>query len=436
VFAPYRKNDPELTRIEELIEKNELANAATSLNALRERSPQDPRIYSIGARLALVANNPEAALKSSDIALQLAPGWPRAYAQRARALGRLERFSECLDACARAVEGDPRLLGPVELAVDAGRRLGNLEVPEALLRKVQAVDPENRRIWLGLGRFLHRYKDEEAATWLERVLAVEPDNVDAMLTLSVLRFEAGNREAALPLIERAYAARPEDETIRFQHARISGAQDAQVPSSMVEDLFDGYAERFDQQLVSQLGYRLPRIVAERIKQRYANKNFNVLDLGCGTGLFGRVLGKVEGYFIGVDLSQKMLEKAAEVGVYDRLHHVDVVEALNATEANEYEVIVANDVLVYIADIEPFVKGTYKVLRPNGVAYFSCELATAEEPPVILRATQRYAHRVDSVRAMCERAGFSSIDIEEFVVRTDHGAPIQSFLVTVTKASTT
>jgi predicted TPR repeat methyltransferase len=192
------------------------------------------------------------------------------------------------------------------------------------------------------------------------------------------------------------------------------------------------SDRFDQQLVTQLGYRLPQIVAEKIKARYPDKRINVLDLGCGTGLLARTLGSVQGYFVGVDLSKKMLEKAAEVGVYHRLHQADVVEALEATDANEYEVIAANDVLVYLADVAPFIHGAHKVLRPSGALYFSCELAKDIEPPVVLRESQRYAHRIDAVRSVCESAGFKSIEIEPMVVRTDRGVPVESFLVTATK----
>jgi tetratricopeptide (TPR) repeat protein len=228
VFAPFRKNDPEITRIETLIQQNDLPSAATALNNLREIAPNDPRVYSVGAFLAFAAKNPEAALKSANHALMLAPGWPRALAQRARALGFLVRLDECLAACAEAVDGDPTLLGTVELAVEVGRRVGNLEVPEALLRKVHAADPENQRIWLGLGRFLHRYKNDESAKWLERVLAVQPGNTDALLTLSVLRFESGDVAAATPMIERAYAMKPDDEAVRFQYERIVGKQAAQV----------------------------------------------------------------------------------------------------------------------------------------------------------------------------------------------------------------
>jgi predicted TPR repeat methyltransferase len=51
---------------------------------------------------------------------------------------------------------------------------------------------------------------------------------------------------------------------------------------------------FDQHLVGGLGYRLPKLVAERILQWHADRKLNVLDLGCGTGLLGVCLGRIDG----------------------------------------------------------------------------------------------------------------------------------------------
>lgn len=118
---------------------------------------------------------------------------------------------------------------------------------------------------------------------------------------------------------------------------------------------------FDHALVDKLSYKLPTIVADRVRARYPELELNVLDLGCGTGLFGAALGKVTGSLVGVDLSDKMLQHAARRGVYSRLYAVDVVEALRQNLDGSYHVVVATDV-VYVADIRPFVKESFRVLQ--------------------------------------------------------------------------
>lgn len=121
---------------------------------------------------------------------------------------------------------------------------------------------------------------------------------------------------------------------------------------MNRQLFDNMAESFDQHLVTELGYRLPRVVADKILWRDSlERTLNVLDLGCGTGLLGACLGfYFDGFLIGVELSSKMIEQAARHDVYDRFHTVNLLDALRETPASIYEVITAMDVFVYVGDI--------------------------------------------------------------------------------------
>ena len=46
----------------------------------------------------------------------------------------------------------------------------------------------------------------------------------------------------------------------------------------------------------------------------------MLDLGCGTGLLGQILEEKYGFenMVGLDLSEEMLAKAREKGIYKRL----------------------------------------------------------------------------------------------------------------------
>ena len=76
----------------------------------------------------------------------------------------------------------------------------------------------------------------------------------------------------------------------------------------------------------------------------------VLDLGCGTGLLGLMLGKIAGSMIGVDASIKMIEQAEKHGVYDRFHTVNLLDALRETDASQYHVIAALDVFIYVGDL--------------------------------------------------------------------------------------
>jgi predicted TPR repeat methyltransferase len=195
-----------------------------------------------------------------------------------------------------------------------------------------------------------------------------------------------------------------------------------------------YAPTFDNHLVGALGYRIPKIVAERIRVAYPDLRINILDLGCGTGLLGAYLGPIQGYFVGVDLSTAMIEKARALGVYQRFHTVDVNDALEATDAEEYEVIVANDVLCYIGDPKRTIRGAHKVVRNGGAFYFTCESAHDDEADFVLQSTERFKHSKKAIERECRSAGFSNVVIEEMSLRSEAGEDVLGFLVTAHKSA--
>lgn len=69
----------------------------------------------------------------------------------------------------------------------------------------------------------------------------------------------------------------------------------------------------------------------------------VLDLGCGTGLLGHVLKEKYGFdnIVGLDVSEEMLARAREKGVYKRLVCSYVTnERVDDIENAEYDAVVA------------------------------------------------------------------------------------------------
>ena len=92
-----------------------------------------------------------------------------------------------------------------------------------------------------------------------------------------------------------------------------------LPGQKSADLYDRWAEDYDQDLVDEWGYVAPRIVAETMLEVCADKRAQVIDLGCGTGLSGAALTS-RGYECvdGLDASAGMLEQARRKGLYRSL----------------------------------------------------------------------------------------------------------------------
>ncbi len=111
---------------------------------------------------------------------------------------------------------------------------------------------------------------------------------------------------AQALLQRAYSLRSDNES---------------------RALYRDWAATYDQTMVDALQYRSPTVVAEMLRPHLAGTQARVLDIGCGTGLAGRVLA-AHGFTAigGLDLSPEMAQVASDSGAYCAF----VMADLNAT----------------------------------------------------------------------------------------------------------
>ncbi len=94
-----------------------------------------------------------------------------------------------------------------------------------------------------------------------------------------------------------------------------------------------------------------------------NKNSEVLEVGCGTGLILKEITKKTKKAVGIDLSENMLLKAKE-----RNLEVYKSDAQNMPfEDNSFNVVYSFKVLAHIENIEETLKEIKRVLKPNGIA---------------------------------------------------------------------
>ncbi|MEM8977225.1 MAG: class I SAM-dependent methyltransferase [Pseudomonadota bacterium] len=77
-----------------------------------------------------------------------------------------------------------------------------------------------------------------------------------------------------------------------------------------------------------MGFRLPILAAAFFARWVPVDNAQILDAGCGTGLAAENLW-ILGYrnLVGIDLSEAMLAKAQELGVFSQLHRMVMGDAL-------------------------------------------------------------------------------------------------------------
>ncbi len=418
-----------LKQVESDIRAGNLKAAAERLNLLQREAPRDARIFLMGISLAETAGNSAAAIQSAVRATEVAPHLSVVVIELAGVLARHGQLDRALEEADKAVAMKNATLAVCERATSIANMAADHERAGQYLRAAQVKSPDELSIRRALGyNLLQRNDSEGALTVFRALMAVEPTNELVLAGRGRAALAAGDLPTAMADFAQLKTLYPENEIYDFYSDVAAGRTPRSQPVAATQDLFDGYARKFDKHLVSELRYQVPRRVAEIIRGRFPSLAVSVLDLGCGTGLVGVYLGKPQGGLVGVDISEKMIAQAAKHKLYDRFHQVSLVDALSASPTSEFDVITAADVFIYVGEVKQAITDARRILRDGGLFVFSCEATVEGEPDLVLRKSLRYAHSEDSVRAACEAAGFKKIDIEAFDIRNEHGTPVAGFIV--------
>ena len=422
-----------LHAIQQLITAGDLKDAALKLNVEVKRAPNDPRIYIMGMRLAEAGGNPAGALEAARRAVEAAPDWPVAVAELALLLARQNQFNEAMENAERAMQLDGSNPDVLTRAIDVAHRAQYFARAIDWLERASAILSGRTDIKLLLARdWRETGQPEKALPIYDQLIEADPTNRVALMGRAQTAIATGNLSSASRDCESLLELGVDNEEVRFCLEVARGNTPKRQPQEMVRSLFDEFAEHFDRRLIAGLKYQLPREVAKIITERYPDLKLNVLDLGCGTGLLGACLGRIQGAMIGVELSPKMIDQAIKHGVYDRFHNVDLLEALEATPESLYDVVAALDVFIYVGDISGAIPNAYRILRGGGHFIFSCEQAAEDEADLVLRPTQRYAHKASHVEALCRAAGFEQVKLEFQPLRYEKNEPIAGFLAIARK----
>ena len=89
-----------------------------------------------------------------------------------------------------------------------------------------------------------------------------------------------------------------------------------------------WADDYDEQMEQRLGYIAPRVMAEKLAPHISEKDAEILDVGCGTGLTSYYLmGLGFHSFDGIDITPSMLALAEKRNIYRRLIEADITQPI-------------------------------------------------------------------------------------------------------------
>jgi predicted TPR repeat methyltransferase len=267
----------------------------------------------------------------------------------------------------------------------------------------------------------------QAYEQFELATELDPGNGRAWRQRGNVLRRAGELGAASTCFERAIEAGDDRALNTFFLSAIGvGPVVPEPPASFVSALFDQYAARFDDHLINELHYRAPDALAALIMRSGGVPFESVLDLGCGTGLMGQAIAPIAHRITGVDLSTRMLDRAALTGAYVELVPGGVVDHLETTTAR-HDLVLACDVFNYFGELRPVFAGVRRVLRAGGGFAFTAESCEAEAG-VDLLPSLRYAHSERHLRKLAVEHGFEVRSMERAALREEDGETVEGLIV--------
>ena len=444
-----------------------LAEAEALYREILSAEPQHPDALHFLGVIAHQSGRSDIAVEMIRQALALIPNNPGAHSNLGNVLRDNGRLDEAIGAYRRALELNPGMVGARNSLASALQEEGRPDEAIAAWREALALQPGVAAVHCNLGNALrssghldeaigafHRALEldpdlaaahyslaqalrdqgqfDQAITAYRRTLQLQPDYAEGHGTLGRALQQQGRLEEATAAYRMALLLQPDSPEYHYLLAGLTGDHSATTaPASYVRQVFDSYAGTFDEHLVGKLNYRVPELLFEAVLDAAPGRKFDVLDLGCGTGLCGAQFRAVARSLVGVDLAPKMLEKAAARGIYDRLVCGEALATLQA-ETGRFDLILAGDVFVYVGDLSGVFPAAARALRDAGLLAFSLERHDGEG--YVLRPTARFVHSLAYIRDLSRKHGFTEISTQEIAVRREGLRDVPGWLVVLQQSA--
>ncbi len=355
------------------------------------------------------------------------------------------RFREAEDAYREVIHLNPSLPEAHNNLGVVIRELGDAEAAVGCFQEAVRLRPDMAAAWHNIGTVSIKLRDADRAVFAcERANALVPVSQEVRFAAGLAYELAGNRELADKEWTAALKLRPDVAEWRYHRAAVQGGSaPPSAPRAYIRDLFDAYAARFDSHLKGRLQYQTPELLFEAAEIG-AEKTLKLLDLGCGTGLCGKLFKDAAAQLIGVDLSPAMIHEAELTQAYHELHIADLVEYMN-TQDRHFDLVLASDVFIYIGDLADVFQAVSHILKPGGKFVFSAEAVVgcseAEEENrnwnpeaygFVLNATRRYSHHRPYLENLGQRYGFRTHIIRKAGLRRQAGELVEGWIVVLVK----
>lgn len=368
-------------------------------------------------------------------ALKITPRHPDAHNNLGNIHKECGRPAEAEACYRRALEYGPghhNALGNLAVVLELQNRLDEaFEAYGALLQQV----PDDARGHYLLGLFLRSHAQnvehlEQSAGCFRRAYELDPRNLRALEALGVTLYALKRGDEARQVYRDWLEREPDNPLPRHMLAASGGAEaPPRADDDYVRELFDGFADSFDEQLLKNLDYRAPEVLAAALGEVLPAPGgaLDVLDAGCGTGLCAPLMRAHARRLVGVDLSGGMVEKARQRGGYDSLEEAELTAFLQR-HRGAWDLVLSADTLVYFGQLEEVLAASHAALKPGGWLGFTLEAMDGEGDGLEITPSGRYRHGRRYVERVLAAAGFAGVRIQGDTLRREAGQPVAGWVV--------
>ena len=408
---------------------NNLGNALYSIGRVEESiesfkqainlNPEFSEVYfNIGNAFRLLKMS-KLAIDHYRTALKKKPDFAEAYNYLGTLLGELGHTDSALAQLEKAVEAKP---GYAIAHNNAGKILFESrnnqdalrEYNRALLAKPDYTEAFCNRAVLHfrIGDYKNSIRD-----YLDAV-KVDPKCIEAYFGLGNVWNAIGESSKAIINYNKAIQINPEHQSSKYMVASLTGMKFPRAPVEYIRDLFDNFAKKFDESLIIHLKYQGPthllKLFSNAFGQR-SDKYSATVDLGCGTGLTGKLFRDHTDYLIGVDLSKNMIQKAEEKKIYDDFFIQDMSSFLYET-TNSFDFFICADVFIYFGDLSSLFELIKNRSQKSATLAFWTEHSKTED--FYLSKVGRFCHSKKYILSLLKQNGFKLISFETNKLRKE------------------
>ena len=155
-----------------------------------------------------------------------------------------------------------------------------------------------------------------------------------------------------------------------------------IDKKLVSACYDDWAKNYDSDSIDNAAIGIDRPIILALLANKLNKNSVGLDLGCGTGLLLKNIAPEIKEITGVDLSEKMIEKAREnLKNFENvnLERNDNIAELKNKKTSSFDFVISSLAVCHIDELKVLFAEIHRVLAPGGVFIFDDIISKLNKP---------------------------------------------------------